>query len=85
MHEFCKYNLKNPHKNMWELKPEYRHYKSDEAAEGGSAGLVVILYFLFIFSSVKKYLFYYNLLVTRRQYLSWTVDCGTRENSIDHT
>merc|ERR1712079_754022 len=37
LHEFCKYNLKNPHKNMWELKPEYRHYKSDEAAEGGSA------------------------------------------------
>uniref|UniRef100_T1IN73 General transcription factor IIF subunit 2 n=1 Tax=Strigamia maritima TaxID=126957 RepID=T1IN73_STRMM len=25
--EFCNYNLKNPHKNMWELKPEYRHYK----------------------------------------------------------
>merc|ERR1711973_259789 len=21
------YNLKNPHKNMWELKPEYRHYE----------------------------------------------------------
>jgi hypothetical protein len=25
--EVCNYNLKNPHKNMWELKPEYRHYK----------------------------------------------------------
>ncbi|RXG70116.1 General transcription factor IIF subunit 2 [Armadillidium vulgare] len=25
--EMCDYNLKNPHKNMWELKPEYRHYK----------------------------------------------------------
>lgn len=24
--EFCEYNVKNPHKNMWELKPEYRHY-----------------------------------------------------------
>ncbi|XP_018571046.1 general transcription factor IIF subunit 2 [Anoplophora glabripennis] len=30
--EVCNYNLKNPHKNMWELKPEYRHYKQ-EAAE----------------------------------------------------
>ncbi|CAH1984926.1 unnamed protein product [Acanthoscelides obtectus] len=27
--EVCNYNLKNPHKNMWELKPEYRHYKQD--------------------------------------------------------
>ncbi|CAL4067325.1 unnamed protein product, partial [Meganyctiphanes norvegica] len=27
--EMCDYNMKNPHKNMWELKPEYRHYKSD--------------------------------------------------------
>ena len=25
--DVCSYNLKNPHKNMWELKPEYRHYK----------------------------------------------------------
>lgn len=25
--EVCDYNIKNPHKNMWELKPEYRHYK----------------------------------------------------------
>ncbi|CAG9768996.1 unnamed protein product [Ceutorhynchus assimilis] len=29
--EVCNYNLKNPHKNMWELKPEYRHYKQPEA------------------------------------------------------
>ncbi|CAH1183750.1 unnamed protein product [Phaedon cochleariae] len=29
--EVCNYNLKNPHKNMWELKPEYRHYKQDTA------------------------------------------------------
>ncbi|KAK8745449.1 hypothetical protein OTU49_000191 [Cherax quadricarinatus] len=29
--EVCDYNVKNPHKNMWELKPEYRHYKSEEA------------------------------------------------------
>jgi len=28
--EVCNYNVKNPHKNMWELKPEYRHYKDDE-------------------------------------------------------
>jgi len=38
LNEYCKYNLKNPHKNMWELKPEYRHYKSDAAAAGASAG-----------------------------------------------
>lgn len=25
--EICKYNMKAPHKNMWELKEEYRHYK----------------------------------------------------------
>ncbi|XP_060518283.1 general transcription factor IIF subunit 2 [Cylas formicarius] len=31
--EVCNYNLKNPHKNMWELKPEYRHYKQAEDAE----------------------------------------------------
>lgn len=31
--EVCNYNLKNPHKNMWELKPEYRHYKQDTPAE----------------------------------------------------
>jgi len=28
--EICVYNMKNPHKNTWELKPEYRCYKSDE-------------------------------------------------------
>jgi transcription initiation factor TFIIF subunit beta len=27
--EICSYNLKNPHKNMWELKPEYRHYHAE--------------------------------------------------------
>lgn len=31
--EVCDYNMKNPHKNMWELKKEYRHYKSDEKKE----------------------------------------------------
>ncbi|XP_041358601.1 general transcription factor IIF subunit 2-like [Gigantopelta aegis] len=25
--EICSYNMKAPHRNMWELKPEYRHYK----------------------------------------------------------
>lgn len=25
--EVALHNVKNPHKNMWELKPEYRHYK----------------------------------------------------------
>jgi len=29
--EVCNYCMKNPHKNMWELKPEYRHYKSEDA------------------------------------------------------
>lgn len=31
--EICNYNAKNPHKNMWELKPEYRHYKDQESKE----------------------------------------------------
>jgi len=30
LHELCTYNMKAPHKNMWELKNEFRHYKSDE-------------------------------------------------------
>lgn len=30
LNEVCNYNLKNPHRNMWELKPEYRHYKEEE-------------------------------------------------------
>ena len=38
--QVCRYNVKNPHKNMWELKPEYRHYKKDEeeAAKDGENG-----------------------------------------------
>ncbi|XP_014661748.1 PREDICTED: general transcription factor IIF subunit 2-like isoform X2 [Priapulus caudatus] len=28
--EICVYNIKAPHRNMWELKPEYRHYKEDK-------------------------------------------------------
>ena len=31
--DVCTYNMKNPHKNMWELKPEYRHYKQEETKE----------------------------------------------------
>ncbi|CAD1477577.1 unnamed protein product [Heterotrigona itama] len=34
LNEVCNYNLKNPHRNMWELKPEYRHYKEEEKSEG---------------------------------------------------
>ncbi|XP_065223288.1 general transcription factor IIF subunit 2 [Planococcus citri] len=36
--EVCNHNMKNPHKNMWELKPEYRHYNKEEekAAEPGA-------------------------------------------------
>lgn len=30
--EICIYNLKAPHKNMWELKPEYRHYGQYESS-----------------------------------------------------
>ncbi len=40
--DVCTYNLKNPHKNMWELKPEYRHYKreeDDDAKKAEQSGL----------------------------------------------
>lgn len=30
--DICIYNMKAPHRNMWELRPEYRHYKSTEGA-----------------------------------------------------
>jgi transcription initiation factor TFIIF subunit beta len=29
LNDVCTYNLKNPHKNTYELKPEYRHYKEE--------------------------------------------------------
>jgi len=29
LNEVCMYNVKPPNRNMWELKPEYRHYKED--------------------------------------------------------
>nr|KAG5699075.1 hypothetical protein BaRGS_017758 [Batillaria attramentaria] len=30
LQEICVYNMKAPHKNMWELKPEYRHYRQQD-------------------------------------------------------
>ena len=27
--EVCTYKVNNPHRNTWELKREYRHYKED--------------------------------------------------------
>lgn len=35
--QVCDYNVKNPHKNMWELKKEYRHYKTEEKPETSTA------------------------------------------------
>ncbi|KAL8580933.1 hypothetical protein ACOMHN_039633 [Nucella lapillus] len=32
LQEICVYNMKAPHKNMWELKPEFRHYKQTDAS-----------------------------------------------------
>ena len=34
--EVCDYNMKNPCRNMWELKKEYRHYNVQKV-EGDSA------------------------------------------------
>lgn len=34
--EICEYSVKNPHKNTWHLKPEFRHY-SDEKKEKAEA------------------------------------------------
>merc|ERR1711988_901058 len=31
--EVCNYSVKPPHRNMWELKPEYRHYKQEQPEE----------------------------------------------------
>jgi len=35
--DVCDYNMKNPHKNMWELKKEYRHYKTEEEKDAEKA------------------------------------------------
>ena len=29
--------MKNPHKNMWELKKEYRHYKTEDKKDDEKA------------------------------------------------
>jgi transcription initiation factor TFIIF subunit beta len=31
--EICEYSVKNPHKNTWHLKAEYRHYSEDKKNE----------------------------------------------------
>ena len=31
--EVCNYSVKPPNRNMWELKPEYRHYKAPDEEE----------------------------------------------------
>ncbi|CAG2113890.1 unnamed protein product [Medioppia subpectinata] len=36
--ELCVYNVKNPHKYMWELKPEFRHYGTIKAANSRASG-----------------------------------------------
>lgn len=36
--EIGHYNTKNPHKNMWELKPEYRHYSNKNSDDNGKEG-----------------------------------------------
>jgi transcription initiation factor TFIIF subunit beta len=28
--DICEYSVKNPHKNTWHLKPEYRHYSEEK-------------------------------------------------------
>jgi len=30
LNEVCMYNVKPPNRNMWELKPEFRHYKEEK-------------------------------------------------------
>jgi transcription initiation factor TFIIF subunit beta len=30
LREICTYNMKTPHRNMWELKVEYRHYQKSQ-------------------------------------------------------
>jgi len=34
LNEVCNYSTKPPNRNMWELKPEYRHYKPEEEGTG---------------------------------------------------
>lgn len=34
LNEVCNYSTKPPNRNMWELKPEYRHYKPADEEDG---------------------------------------------------
>ncbi|CAO1398106.1 unnamed protein product [Diamesa hyperborea] len=36
--EVCDYNMKNPYRNMWELKKEYRHYNVQKVGGDSEAG-----------------------------------------------
>jgi len=38
LNDVCNYNLRGPHKNTWELKPEYRHYREDEEEDSSDDG-----------------------------------------------
>lgn len=35
--EICEYSVKNPHKNTWHLKPEYRHYSEEKKEQKADA------------------------------------------------
>lgn len=35
--EICDYSVKNPHKNTWYLKPEFRHYNEDKKEKKSDA------------------------------------------------
>lgn len=35
--EVCDYNLKNPHRNMWELKKQYCHYQVQNVGSNSGA------------------------------------------------
>jgi len=41
LHELCTYNMKAPHKNMWELKTEFRHYKSEDDDKSWNANALL--------------------------------------------
>lgn len=66
--EICTYNMKAPHRNMWELKPEYRHYKEQQSSGWPSVtdqgqGRLHILprSFDFLFQNYKKHHFHVYL------------------------
>jgi len=37
LNEVCNYNVKPPNRNMWELKPEFRHYKEEKPKKDDSS------------------------------------------------